>query len=197
MNDQPVSPDAVAEAVGPGLGAGVLSGAAELVPIPVPGVRTTVVWQVRGDHLDHPLQAYVGRWPDGEVRLLSDDQDAWTELMGAVGVDIGDATTALGYVRHFLEITRAPSVIVLELTSVEDLQWRPGSDLEEQRKADFLSAATIPGPVVARTADGFHVELTLVVAQRVQRNVFDVTADGRIDASFEVLAEDLPLPIIL
>jgi hypothetical protein len=30
----------------------------------------------------------------------------------------------------------------------------------------------------------------------VQRNLFDVTAAGVIDASFTVLADDLPLPIV-
>jgi len=41
-----------------------------------------------------------------------------------------------------------------------------------------------------------HIELTLVVKQRIQRNLFDVTPDGRITASFQVVAEDLPLPIV-
>jgi hypothetical protein len=51
-------------------------------------------------------------------------------------------------------------------------------------------------PVAARTTDGFHVELTLVVDQRLQRNEFDVDPDGRIThTSFRVLAERLPLPI--
>ena len=42
---------------------------------------------------------------------------------------------------------------------------------------------------------GFHVELTLVVDQRVQRNSFEVARDGSIRSDFRVLAEDLPLPI--
>ena len=113
---------AVAEAVGPGLGAGVRSGAAELLPIPVPGVTQSVVWLVRDDHLDHPLQAYVGRWPAGEVRVLSDDQPAWEELMDVVGrPHLDDAATALGYIRQFIEITRGPSVIVQEVTGPQDL----------------------------------------------------------------------------
>jgi len=38
--------------------------------------------------------------------------------------------------------------------------------------------------------------LTLVVDQRIQRNSFEVSRDGRLSATFQVLAEDLPLPII-
>lgn len=195
-NDQSIAAEPVAEAVGPGLGAGVRSGAAELRSIPVPGVDETAVWLVRDDHLDHPLQAYVGRWPGGEVRVLSDDQDAWADLMAAVGPHIHDSATALGYIRQFLEITRGPSVPVQELTGPEDLRWRPGSVAEEQRRAAFLSDPAIDGPIVERIDSGFHVELTLVVGQRVQRNLFDVTPDGRITASFRVIADDLPLPIV-
>jgi len=129
------------------------------------------------------------------VRLLSDDQDAWAELMDAAGPHIADAATALGYVRQFLECTKGPAVIVREVTGPQDLQWRPGSVDEEQRRARFSAGPAITGPVADRSDGGFHVELTLVVGQRVQRNVFDVTADGRIAASFVVIAEDLPLPI--
>jgi hypothetical protein len=141
------------------------------------------------------LQAYVGRWPDGEVRVLSDDQGAWAELIDAVGVQITDPATALAYVRQFLEVTRGPSVIVRELAGLEDLHWRPGSVAEEERRAAFESGARIEGPAAEVAVDGFHVEVTLVVDQRVQRNLFDVTADGLINASFRVLAEELPLPI--
>jgi len=195
VNGQSIPVEFVAETVGDGLGAGVRNGTAELRPVTVPGVDRSVVWLVRDDHLDHPLQAYVGYWPGGEVRLLSDDQDAWAELMDAAGPHIADAATALGYVRQFLECTRGPSVIVQEVTGPQDLHWRPGSVDEEQRRAAFSAGPAIAGPVVDRGDNGFRVELTLVVGQRVQRNLFDVTPEGRITASFQVIAEDLPLPI--
>lgn len=196
MDSPSIPHEVVAEAVGPGLGAGLRSGAAEVLPIPVPGLAQTVVWLVRDNHLDHPLQAYVGHWPSGEVRILSDDQDAWARLMDAVGPKIDDATAALGYIRQFLEVTRGPSVIVQEVTGPEDLHWRPGSAAEEERRAALLSGTTIAGPVIDITEHGFHAELTLVVGQRVQRNMFDVTRDGRMNASFEVIADDLPLPMV-
>jgi hypothetical protein len=195
MSEQAIAPQAIAQAVGPGLGANVLSGSAELLPIAVPGVAETAVWLVRDDRLDHPLQAYVGRWPDGNVRVLSDDQDAWADLIVALGVQIDNPVTALGYLRRFLEVTRGTSVIVREITSQDDLHWRPGSAAEEERRAAFVSGAELEGPVGEVTGTGFHVELTLVVDQRVQRNFFDVTRNGQITASFQVIAEDLPLPI--
>jgi hypothetical protein len=195
MTGAGIAPEAVARAVGDGLGPDVLSGTADLLPVVVPGVEQVAVWLVRDDRLDHPLQAYVGRWPDGTVRVLSDDQTAWTELMAAVGVRIEDPGTALGYVRQFLEVTRGPSVIVHEVAGPEDLQWRPGSADEEARRSAFLAEHLFQGPVTGRTDDGFHVELTLVVDQRVQRNAFDVATDGTVRATFQVIAEDLPLPI--
>ncbi len=193
---RPIPSGPVADAVGPGLGAGVLSGDAEVLPVDVPGVEPTVVALVRDDHLDHPMQAYVGRWPTGEVRLLSDDQQAWADLVRTVGAHIDDPATALGYVRRFLEITRGPSVIVREVTDPEELPWRPGSPDEERRRRAFLAGPPIPGSVAEPIDDGFHVELTLMVGQRIQRNLFDVSGDGRIGASFRVLADDLPLPIV-
>ncbi len=196
MNGRPILAEGVADAVGPGLGAGVRSGAAQLLPVEVPGVDGSAVWLVRDERLDHPLQAYVGRWPDGTVRVLSDDQDAWAWLIEQVGAHIDDPATALGYVRQFLEITRGPSVLVREVTGPEDVPWRRGSAAEERRRAALLSGPDLEGPVAESTASGFHVELTLVVGQRIQRNLFDVAADGRIGASFRVLAEDLPLPIV-
>jgi hypothetical protein len=165
----------------------------------VPGVERSVVGLVRDDQLDHPLQAYVGQWPDGQVRVLSDDQAAWAELMTAAGAHIDTAATALGYVRAFVEITRGPAVQVREINGADELPWRPGSTDEERRRADFLAGPPVPGPIVDRVDrvdHGFHVELTLLVGQRVQRNLFDVTAAGLIEASFTVLADDLPLPIV-
>ncbi len=191
-----IDPDAIAAAVGPGLGDGVRSGAAELRPVDVPGVDGPVVWLVRDEQLAHPLQAYVGRWPSGEVRVLSDDQDAWAELMRAAGAQLDGAESALGYVRQFLEITRGPAVTVRELSDPQSLPWRPGSPDEERRRAEFLASGPIDGPVAETTGEGFHVELTLMVGQRVQRNLFDVGRDGTINASFRVLADDLPLPIV-
>ena len=195
MTAQGIAPEAVAQAVGDGLGPAVLGGTADLLPVAVPGVREAAVWLVRGDRRDHPLQAYVGRWPDGTVRLLTDNQPAWMELMEVVGVRIEDPETALGYVRQFLEVTRGAAVIVHEVSSVDDLPWRPGSADEEARREAFLAGPAIDPPVVEATDQGFHVELTLVVDQRVQRTIFDVAADGTVSASFRVIAQELPLPI--
>jgi hypothetical protein len=188
--------DALAAAVGPGLGEAVQSGSATIEPTPVPGLPGTVVWLVRDDSLDHPLQAYVGHWPDGQVRVLSDDQDAWADLVREVGAHIDTVATALGYVRAFLECTRGAGVPVREITAADELPWRPGSPEEERRRAEFLGGPPVPEPRAVAQDGGFHVELTLIVGQRVQRNLFDVTAAGVIDASFTVLADDLPLPIV-
>lgn len=192
--------DAVVAAVGPGLGEGVRRGSAAILPISVPGVAEAVTWLVRDDSLDHPLLAYVGRWPDGQVRVLSDDQAGWAALIAAVGAHIDSGATAIGYVRQFLEMTRGPAVPVREVSGADELPWRPGSADEERRRADFLAGPPVPEPIVepigAGEGDGYHVELTLLVGQRVQRNLFDVAPDGRVDATFRVLADDLPLPIV-
>ncbi len=188
--------DALAAAVGPGLGEGVRRGSAAVLPIPVPGVAQTVTWLVRDDSLDHPLLAYVGQWPDGQLRVLSDDPAGWAALIELVGAQIDSAATALGYVRGFLEMTRGPGVPVREVNGADELPWRPGSTDEERRRAEFLAGPPVPDPIVAATESGFYVELTLLVGQRVQRNLFDLTTDGRVDATFRVLADDLPLPIV-
>lgn len=195
MSSDGIDLEAVAHAVGPGLGPQVRSGEVPVEPVPVPGAPPGVVWEIRDDMLDHPLLGYVGRWPDGAVRLLSDDQAAWTDLMQAVGVRLDDPQAALDYVRRFLEVTRGQAVIVYEVTEAADLPWRPGSPAEEERRQALLAGQPLPPPVTERTARGFHIELTLVVDQRIQRNVFDVTPSGGIDASFQVLADELPLPI--
>jgi hypothetical protein len=195
MSRDGIDLEAVARAVGPGLGPEVRSGEASVEPVPVPGAPPGVIWAIRDDLLDHPLQGYVGLWPDGLVRLLSDDQEAWTDLMRAVGVRLDDPQTAVDYVRRFLEVTRGPSVIVYEVIDAAGLPWRPGSPAEEGRRQTLLTGQPLPPPVAERTTTGFHVELTLVVDQRIQRNLFDLTPSGEIDASFQVLADELPLPI--
>ena len=62
-------------------------------------------------------------------------------------------------------------------------------------RARFVSGPPIEAPIVKPSNGGCRVELTLVVDQRVQRNVFDVGRDGSIEAGYRVLADDLPLPI--
>jgi hypothetical protein len=185
---------AVAAAVGPGLGAALADGTAIVRPLPVPGLGDDRVWLVRDDLSDHPMQCYVGAWPDGTVRVLSDDQPAFFDLVASTGTGIHDADTAIGYVRAFLEATRGPMVIVREVTDLGDLRWRPGSDAEEERRRAFEADPPIEPPVADATPGGFRVELTLVVDTRVQRNVFDVARDGSLAAGFKVVARDLPLP---
>ena len=49
-------------------------------------------------------------------------------------------------------------------------------------------------PTMATEAGG---RMTLVVDNRLQRNEFDVSHDGTISASYQVLADGLPFPIAL
>ena len=196
MTARKIDLNAVAIAVGEPLGDQVLDGQAKLAPLAVPGIKGRVVWRVRGESGPHPWQVYVGVWPDGSMRVLTADQDAWEDLVAATGARLADETHARSYVETFLEVTRGAMVIVRSVSSLDDLRWRPGSAEEEKARAALLADPPSTAPVVARTADGFHVELTLVVDQRLQRNLFDVTRTGEITkSSFQVLAERLPLPI--
>jgi hypothetical protein len=188
--------EAVAVALGEPLADEVLDGRAQLAPVPVPGVEPTVVWRVGGESGAHPWQLYVGAWPDGAVRVLTADQDAWGDLVAATGASIGDEHAARAYVETFLEVTRGALVIVQPVGSLDDLRWRPGSDEEEAARAALLAVSPAVGPAVTATAEGFRVELTLVVDQRLQRNTFDLTRAGEITGtSYRVLADHLPLPI--
>ena len=195
MSEQRIPLTAIADAVGEPMAADVLDGAADVAGVSIPGAPSVVIWRVRDDQLDHPQQAYVGQWPDGRMQALNDDQPAWTQLMDAAGVQIDDAATALGYVRQFLEVTRGPMVNVRPIERLEDVPWRPGSEDEEGRREQFLRVP-FEVPVSEPMGEMFQVGLTLVVDQRIQRNSFEVSRDGRLSATFRVLAEDLPLPII-
>ncbi|MCY7419518.1 MAG: hypothetical protein LH650_13720 [Chloroflexi bacterium] len=187
---------AVALAVGEPYADQVLDGGAEVEPVAVAGITETVVWRVRGESGPHPWQVYVGAWPDGSVRVLTGDQDAWTDLVGSAGAHLTSATAAGKFVETYLEVTRGAMVIVRPVTSLDDLAWRPGSAEEESAKAALLAAPPSISPVLESSDDGFHVELTLVVDQRLQRNDFNLTSAGEIShTSFRVLAEHLPLPI--
>ena len=116
--------------------------------------------------------------------------------MAATGAQLTDAAEARAYIETFLEVTRGSMVIVEPVTSLADLHWRPGSDNEERAKAALIANPPPMEPVAERTDGGFHVELTLVVDQRLQRNEFDLTGTGEIRrSSFRILAERLPLPI--
>ena len=172
---------AVATAIGPPLADAVLDGEARLDPVSVPGIEATVVWRVRDVSGPHPWQAYVGAWPDGAVRVLTADQDAWSDLVAATGAQLMGVTQARSYVETFLEVTRGAMVIVRVVTSVDDLPWRPGSDEEEAARASLLADPPVFAPLLSPTSDGFHVELT-------RTGVITGT-------SFRVLAEHLPLPI--
>ncbi len=187
--------EAIAGALHRVLGDWVRDGTAEVTAYPVPGLPPEAVWRVRMASLDHPMQAYVGVWPDGSARVLNDDQDGFQDLATASGAEISDAGTALGYVNAFLEVTRGPMVIVQPIGSVADIAWRPGSDAEEAGRAAFLQDAAVRPPSVEPSGDGFRVEVWLVVDQRIQLNAFTVARDGGLSATYRVVAADLPLPI--
>jgi len=186
---------AVAVAVGEPLASRVLDGHARLDPIPVPGMEETAVWSVLDEFGDHPMRLYVGRWPDGSVRVLTAEQDAWSDLVATAGVHLTEPDQALAYVEAFLEITRGDMVIVRPVTTLDDLRWRPGSTEEQATKESLLADPPDLTPVVESERSGFHIELSLVVDQRLQRNTFDVSPNGEIRSSYRVLADGLPLPI--
>ncbi len=196
MSASEVDLRAVAVAVGEPLADQVLDGQAYVAPVAVPGIEAAVVWRVLGESGSHPWQVYVGTWPDRSARVLTADQGAWADLVAATGARLDDEGQARSFVEAFLEVTRGALVIVRPVTSLDDLHWRPGSAAEEAAKAALLGSPPAMAPLLAATTDGFHVELTLVVDQHLQRNEFDVTRTGEITrTSFQVLAEHLPLPI--
>ena len=185
----------VATTLGEPLGDAVLDGRASVEAVDVPGIEAGSVWRVRDEMADHPWQVYLGRWPDGRMQVLTADQDAWADLIRATGARISSADEAREYVKAYLEVTRGAMVIVQPVTSLDDLYWRPGSDSEEAAKSALLASPPDLTPVATRSDHGFHIELALVVDQRLQRNSFDVSSSGEITrASYEVLAEGLPLP---
>ncbi len=189
--------EAIRKALHPALADRIRDRKAEVTPYPVPGLPGRLVWRVRIEDADHPMQTYVGLWPGGTARVLSDDQPAFFDLVSAHHTEIKDPEIALGYVLAFLEVTRGPMVIVRPLSDPADIRWRPGTDDEEARREAFLADSSIRPPSAKRTDDGFHVEAWLIVDQRIQRNTFEVAKDGTISAQFRVVAADLPLPIAL
>lgn len=188
-------PIAIGEALDPVLRAGIAGGTAKVTTHRVPGLPERAVWRVLDISEGHPRQAYVGVWPDGKAVVLNDDQDAFLDLVTAFGVEVADPRTALGYVLGFLEVTRGPMVIVMPISDTTEIPWRPGSRDEAERREAFLAAPPIRPASVESTAGGFHVEVWLVVNQRIQLNTFDVARSGAIAAAFRVVAADLPLPI--
>ena len=187
--------EAIRAALHPVLGDRVGDGTADVTPYRVPGLPVDGVWRVRYEDADHPLQTYVGLWPDGAARILTDDQPAFLDLCAASGVRIGDPGVALGYILAFLEVTRGPQVIVRVITDAADIRWRPGTQDEEARRRAFLVEAPIRPPSSEPTGVGFRIELWLVVDQRIQLNTFDVGRDGVMSTDYRIVAADLPLPI--
>jgi len=186
----------IAEALHPAVGTKVSDGTADVSSYPVPGLQEHAVWQIAITDTDHPLQTYVGLWPNGTGRVLSDNQQAFFDLVSALGgAQIVDPETALGYVLAFLEVTRGPSVLVRPISDVTDIPWRPGSADEEARRAAFLTDPPISEPSAKPDNNGYRVQMWLIVDQHIQFNSFDVATDGAIAAEFRVVAADLPLPI--
>lgn len=197
MNPSAKQRTALAKAFDPVIGDKVNDSTADVASYRVPGLPDDAVWKVMITDMDRPLQAYVGLWPDGTARALSDDQPAFFDLVQAHGgVEVGDPATALDYVIAFLEATRGPTVLVQPIRNLGDVRWRPGSTDEEEQKAAFLDSAPQMAPTVTPAVDGYRVHLWLVVDQRIQVNSFDVGANGSIEGSFRIVSEDLPLPIL-
>lgn len=88
-------------------------------------------------------------------------------------------------------------MIVRPVSDPAEIPWRPGSRDEEERRAALLADPPIKPASAEPTGDGFHVEVWLIVDQRIQLNTFEVTGDGKTSAEFRVVAADLPLPIAL
>lgn len=191
------SAEALAAAVPEPLSGEVTAGRAEVVEASVAGAARPFLWHVNAHALEHPMGLSVVGDPEGGLAVANDDQAAFVEAAAAAGLRLRSEADALGYVRTFLEATRGPSVLVSVVDDAAGIAWRPGTDAEESRRAAVLAGGEVRPPSVTATADGYRVEVVLVVQQRLQATTLDVTPDGAVQASFRVIADELPLPIAL
>ena len=137
---------AVAIAIGQPLGDQVIDGQAKLMPVAVPGIRGTVVWQAKDETGSHPWQVYVGSGRTARygcsARTRAHGQ-IWCRLVGA---QLDDETDARAYIETYLEVTRGAQVIVQPVAALADLHWRPGSEAEGAARAALLADPPISRP---------------------------------------------------
>lgn len=196
MSAPPPSPDALAELLGPPIAQLVRDGQAAVAPLPVPGLPEGSCWTVNVPHEPHLPAVVVGHGPGDSLRLLSDRPDAFAAVAAHVGASIGDADTAIGYVRGFLTATRPPEILVQVPFTADEIDWRPGSPEEEARRRDFIADTELQ-PQVEQGGHGFEVSIVLLRDQHAVRITVDVGPDGRLDIDERTIAEDLPLPIVM
>ena len=162
------------------MGAQVLDHDAKLAPVGVAGMEGTVVWRVRGRVGSTPLAGLCRRLArrlragaHGSTRTPGRN---WSAAAGAASQHRCRGTL---YIETYLEVTRGAMVIVRPIDSLDDIRWRPGSAEKRTPRRQCWPIRQTTTPLVEAAGDGYHVELTIVVDQRLQRNVFDITAQGR------------------
>lgn len=162
-----------------------------------PMLRDGVIYRVEHAGPHHPVLFFLGVTPGG-TEVLTNDLEAFERFAKASGVSLETEKDVLDYVLAFLEVTRDTSTLVYRIDSVDQIRFRPTSTDEERRAQDEFveeNRNVIAAPAVSSMGDSSRVEFFVVSGPRVQRNTFDVSPDGTIEPSFEVIAEDLPLTI--
>ncbi len=184
----------VAALLRPPVADAVLTGDALLEPVTVPGLPDGRVWWVSVPSNPHVPRVAVGEGPDGTLRLLTGNGDAFAAVVADLPLTV-DETSAAEAVSAFLELTAEPSTMVQTPTAPGEIRWRPGIGDEVALREHFLATVDL-APQVVRETDGFVVGLVLLAGQQAFRARYRVTADGVREIDREVVAESLPLPLV-
>ncbi|MCL2091922.1 MAG: hypothetical protein FWH11_12130 [Micrococcales bacterium] len=167
-----------------------------LTPVGAAWLSGWQVIDVEAHWENDPVRFYAALSDDGTAVVLSGSPDAFAEMARNAQVVIDDTATAVEVGSLYLDVTRDFYRYSYRIDTMSDIKWPKLTSTETQRVAELdAQYGEIVQPPTAEPSDtGWSVLAWMIHDRTLVRHDLNITADGYVQDSQEVVATNLPLP---
>lgn len=169
-----------------------------LTSIPAPTLTRWRIIEVREDRGPHPVLFHVGT-AGRQALLLTGHPAAFERMVKADDGTVTNEEQAAKLGRLQVETTRPGGVLTYVISSVDDIEFRPGIEGADARYRDRITERYRPlvaAPSARRRGNDFEVEVWVMRDSSLQRRDLTIDAAQSISRQVETVAGDLPTPYV-
>lgn len=169
-----------------------------LTAVPTPSLTTWRVMEINAEQGAHPILFHVGV-AGRQALLLTGRPAQFDRMVGADDGRVESEAQAARLGRLYVETTRPAGVLTYVITSVDDIEFRPGLARADARYRDRIVEryrSVVAAPVARRRGDGFSAEVYTMRNSALQRRDLTITSTQSVTESVETLASGLPTPYV-
>ena len=174
----------------------IMDGQTTLNDVPLDGLTGWTLVDVQNRKPPHPRRIAVALSDAGAATVLSGDPEAFNTVVGgSVGTLTAARATKIAQV--FFDLTRDFTVWSYRVESTDDIQWLPKPKADQAKRRDALITEfgdRIKPPAAEAEGQGWSLTLWSVSGNQLVQHDLVIAADGTVNTTSVVAAENVPVP---